>query len=372
MRRIALPMSLLMFACSSDDTATGTTEGSSSSAGSESSTATTEPTTTINPTTTDVESSGSMTEPGTGSSEEVTTNPETTNPDSTGAEDVCGDGMITGAEVCEGTDFGGSSCQTEGFAEGELVCADDCLGFSTSGCYICGDGALQGPEECDGDAGSGTHCEDLGFTEGEISCVMATCLFDTSLCTLCGDGMQAGNESCDGADFGGDTCASIGFDGGTLDCDAEECTLIVGNCTGGMWTADFETGTFNPEFTFSGNADWVVDNSLILNGAFSAHSGDITDSQTSVLRLDVGYAADGTVAFNHRESTQSFSDYLEFRIDAQLVQSWSGLNSLAGASFPVDAGNHTLEWRFTKDFFSSSGNDAVYIDNVVLTGGVAL
>ena len=372
MRRIVLPMTLVAFACSDDPAVTGSTDEGSSSGGSESSSASSTDPSATNPATSEVDSSGSMTDPDTGSSEETNTNPETTSPEETGPQSVCGDGMIEGDEVCEGTNFGDNTCESQGYMQGELTCSGDCLGFNTDGCYICGNDNIEGPEECDGELDNNVDCESVGYTEGEVSCIQATCLLDVSQCTLCGDGVSEGNEQCDGVDFGGATCESLGFTGGTLSCDNEECGMVVASCTGGMWSTNFESGTFESQFYFSGDEDWVIDGSLILGGSFSAHSGDIGDSQTSILRLDVGFAADGTVAFNHRESTQSFSDYLEFRVDGTLFNSWAGLNNMAGANFPVDAGNHTLEWRFTKDAFSSSGNDAVYIDDIVLTGGVAL
>jgi hypothetical protein len=373
MRRIALPLSLLAFACQDDSTqATTDTDASSGSAeDSSSSGGTTEPTsTTLTTATTDVDSSGT-TEAASSSSEDSDPSVTVTDPD-TGPQSDCGDGMITENEVCEEGDFGSDTCMTQGFGAGDLVCSNDCLGFSTEGCYTCGNENIEGPEECDGELDNSIDCESEGYTEGEITCVVATCQYDVSQCTLCGDGVAEGNESCDVADFGGATCESIGFDGGTLDCDAEECGLVVASCTGGSFTADFETGTFPVQFVSSGNEDWVVDNTTPLFGGFSAHSGNINDGQNSILRLDVGFAADGTVAFSHREDCQQFSDNLEFRVDGTLFNSWGGINATAGASFPVDAGNHTLEWRYTKDNFSSSGTDTVFIDNVVLTGGVAL
>ncbi len=372
MRRIALPMSLLAFACSSDDTSVTASEESTGSSGSESSTtaSTTEPTSTTNPSTTD-DTSVTMTDPSTSSSED--TNPETTMPpEETGPAYVCGDGMIEDIEQCEGTDFGANSCMTQGFMQGELVCSGDCLGFSTENCFTCGNDLIEGTEECDGELANNIDCESEGYTEGEITCVQETCQYDVSQCTLCGDNVAEGNEQCDNDDFGGATCETIGFTGGSLDCNSKDCEIVVAGCTGGAFTADFETGTFPAQFSQDGDADWIVDGTSPLTGAFSAHSGDIGDSQMSILQLEVAFAADGTVAFNHRENSQSFQDFLEFRVDNTLFNSWSGITSLQGASFPIDAGNHTLEWRYTKDFFGSSGTDTVFIDDVVLTNGVAL
>ncbi|MBT5021713.1 hypothetical protein HOK51_08645 [Candidatus Woesearchaeota archaeon] len=47
--------------------------------------------------------------------------------------DVCGDGAITGVEVCDGTNFT-TTCSAQGFDGGSLTCAGDCLSYSTSSC----------------------------------------------------------------------------------------------------------------------------------------------------------------------------------------------------------------------------------------------
>ena len=57
----------------------------------------------------------------------------------------------------------------------------------------------------------------------------------------------------------------------------------------------------------------------------------------------------GTVEFTHEESTEGSFDYLEFWIDGVMQQEWSGINAAAMQSYPIAAGAHTLEWRYTKD-----------------------
>ena len=49
-----------------------------------------------------------------------------TNPADGRDPDQCGDGMIQGDEACDGNDFGGRTCMTLGFQEGELRCLNDC------------------------------------------------------------------------------------------------------------------------------------------------------------------------------------------------------------------------------------------------------
>jgi hypothetical protein len=47
---------------------------------------------------------------------------------------VCNNDVIESGEICDGTDLGGETCQTQGFDSGILGCLTDCSGYDTSGC----------------------------------------------------------------------------------------------------------------------------------------------------------------------------------------------------------------------------------------------
>ncbi len=51
-----------------------------------------------------------------------------------GGGPVCGNGIIESPEVCDGSNLGGETCQSQGFDGGTLACASNCLSFDTSGC----------------------------------------------------------------------------------------------------------------------------------------------------------------------------------------------------------------------------------------------
>src|SRR5205085_10790115 len=63
---------------------------------------------------------------------------------------------------------------------------------------LCGDGLVSQGEECDGTALGGKTCASLGFATGTLSCVQ--CHIDASQCSACGNGAINANEECDGAD----------------------------------------------------------------------------------------------------------------------------------------------------------------------------
>lgn len=48
----------------------------------------------------------------------------------------CGNGVREGSEACDGSDFGGQTCQSQGFAGGTLSCTATCT-LNTSNCFLC-------------------------------------------------------------------------------------------------------------------------------------------------------------------------------------------------------------------------------------------
>ncbi len=142
---------------------------------------------------------------------------------------VCGNGIIDQAEACDGIAFGGQTCVTFGFDNGDLTCTTGCE-INFLGCSTCGDDEQQGAEHCDGDDLEGGTCEGLGFDGGSLSC-SETCHFDTDLCTGsgCGDGVIDAGELCDSGNLEGQTCATLGFTAGVLSCGAD-CQFNTSGC----------------------------------------------------------------------------------------------------------------------------------------------
>ncbi|HEV8323995.1 MAG TPA: hypothetical protein VG389_20430 [Myxococcota bacterium] len=147
---------------------------------------------------------------------------------------VCGDGVIGGAEDCDGADLGGQTCESVSptLTGGTLACDGACA-FDLSGCTLsadCGNATLDAGEDCDGANLGAGDCILEGFDGGVLAC-SGICRYDTSGCRLCGNGAVESGEQCDGGDLGGATCASIGmgFASGTLGC-TTSCTYDVAGC----------------------------------------------------------------------------------------------------------------------------------------------
>jgi hypothetical protein len=127
-------------------------------------------------------------------------------------EPVCGDGMLNGDEVCDDLDFGGQTCASidPGFVGGALGCADDCSAIYTDDCQepVCGDGVANGEEVCDGNDFAGKTCNTEGFDAGSLTCSDDCSVFDTDECFFCA---QAGQSCASQACCPGSTCTDFGF-----------------------------------------------------------------------------------------------------------------------------------------------------------------
>lgn len=129
---------------------------------------------------------------------------------------------------------------------------------------------------------------------------------------------------------------------------------------------DFETGNFSRlPWQTSGAVPWAVTNQSAAGGTYSARSGAISHNQNSVLRLTRNFRA-GAAAFDYRVSSEASWDVLEFYVDGVRRERWSGEVAWTRYNFDLTAGQHTLEWRYTKDAANSQGLDAAFVDNVML------
>ena len=100
--------------------------------------------------------------------------------DESGCSD-CGDGQQGPDEECDGLDLANADCAAvSGWQHGVLRCTDTCT-YDPSQCHTCGDGVIkEGVEECEPDDLQGATCQSAGFAFGQVACAEPTCLLDTS------------------------------------------------------------------------------------------------------------------------------------------------------------------------------------------------
>lgn len=148
---------------------------------------------------------------------------------------VCGNGVIDPGEECDGSDFGGATCDSEGYDGGSLSCTDDCE-IDTSLCTLCGNGVREGDEQCDGLDLGGATCEDVGCDSGTPMCTFS-CQLDYTFCSSCtvcdGDGICEEGEECDTCNDCADdpSCSPPGCDGDGV-CEIGENCRNCDDCAG--------------------------------------------------------------------------------------------------------------------------------------------
>ncbi|MBN1374198.1 PD40 domain-containing protein [Candidatus Dojkabacteria bacterium] len=167
----------------------------------------------------------------------------------------CGNNVIEGTEVCDGTNLAGRTCSyydtDTDFYFGTLACAADCSGFDTTACLIidpvtnCGNGIIDRGETCDGTNFGGLTCGSFGLPSGHLRCSSA-CQINTFFCTdpvaldpfrrgyigMCGNGQIDSGEVCDGTNLSGMTCQLLSLGEGTLRCASNCISYDTSACSG--------------------------------------------------------------------------------------------------------------------------------------------
>jgi hypothetical protein len=141
----------------------------------------------------------------------------------------------------------------------------------------------------------------------------------------------------------------------------------------GMIIEDFESGDFTSfGWMFGGDQPWTITSDETFEGAYSAESGNIDDLQTSVLYLDADVASADSISFYLKVSCEDDPnndyDWLAFFIDEDEMGRWDGETGWLRVSYPVTEGSHTFRWVYRKDYSVASGEDAAWIDFIVLPG----
>ena len=130
----------------------------------------------------------------------------------------------------------------------------------------------------------------------------------------------------------------------------------------------FESGALPAGLTMSGNAAWAIDSTT--GGSGSSHSlksGAITDSQSSCVSMSV--ANGQSISFDYAVSSEAGYDMLKFYVDGVQSGYFSQSGTVtwtANPSVGVTADNHEYKWCYSKDFSTSAGSDAAWIDNITV------
>lgn len=138
-------------------------------------------------------------------------------------------------------------------------------------------------------------------------------------------------------------------------------TNIVAHFHPHRFTESFESGDFSRlPWQVSG---WKVQSDVVAQGQFAAASTTHERNGTNSLVL-LTQMLPGIGSFDFRVSTETNYDQLQFFVNDELRDSWSGEIPWTLYTFDVPGGLTRLEWRYVKDNAINEGLDTVYLDNV--------
>lgn len=135
----------------------------------------------------------------------------------------------------------------------------------------------------------------------------------------------------------------------------------------GLILEDWESGNFSSfDWQFAGSSTWQITNEEKFEGTYSAVSGNIGNNATSEIKLNYNVLQNDSISFYVKVSSESNHDFLRFYVNNDMIGQWSGNVSWTRVAFPVTAGEKTFRWVYAKDPLTSSGDDAAWIDFIIL------
>ncbi|MGG3883202.1 pre-peptidase C-terminal domain-containing protein [Brevibacillus panacihumi] len=133
-----------------------------------------------------------------------------------------------------------------------------------------------------------------------------------------------------------------------------------------MITETFESS--NQTIPFTG--DWVRTTTSPQAGSYCYRSGVITHNQTSKTSFKVTAPSGGTLEFWYRTDSEKNYDKLTVKADSTtIVNGESGTGGTwTKVTHTLPIGTTEIEFSYVKDGSNSNGTDAVYIDQVTVSG----
>jgi hypothetical protein len=129
---------------------------------------------------------------------------------------------------------------------------------------------------------------------------------------------------------------------------------------------DFEAGNFTrfPWTTF-GLYLWQISNESPMEGVYCSKSAAIGDNKQSSMSIMLTLLQNDSISFYSKVSSEAIFDKMQFFIDIQPMEEWSGELPWQRHSYPVAAGVHTFKWLYSKDMATSAGSDCAWVDFIV-------
>ena len=128
----------------------------------------------------------------------------------------------------------------------------------------------------------------------------------------------------------------------------------------------FETGDFSQyDWQVDPYYPWTITTTNPYEGQYCMKSGGAGVAYVvSNMTVTLNIPADGEMSFFCRISSENGYDYGYFYIDGQQMANYTSAGSWCEQTFPITAGDHTFQWRYTKDGSVDSNDDCFYVDYI--------
>ena len=131
----------------------------------------------------------------------------------------------------------------------------------------------------------------------------------------------------------------------------------------GSFVEDWESNDFTAfAWDTTGINPWIITNQGAYEGTYAVRSAQIGNNAKSQLSITHSNAMGDTLSFFYNVSSEDGYDFLNFYIDDQMQDQWSGRVSWKRAAYFIPAGTHTYKWEYKKDTYTASGQDRAMID----------
>ena len=129
---------------------------------------------------------------------------------------------------------------------------------------------------------------------------------------------------------------------------------------------DFETGDFSKfDWQLDGTYPWTITTNNPYEGEYCMKSGGAgVANVVSNMTVTVDIPNDGEMSFYGKISCENNWDYGYFYIDGQQMGQYTGAGSWTERVFNITSGEHTFQWRYTKDGSVNSNDDCFYVDYI--------
>lgn len=129
----------------------------------------------------------------------------------------------------------------------------------------------------------------------------------------------------------------------------------------------FESGAFDKLFWIHSGKKWFVDDENPSTGLMSAGSGYVEERYASSNIETIVNTPESSMYFYVATTISAYNE-LQFYIDGELKDTWSGATQYQRVEYPVTAGVHSFKWVYYCDSLPSGYGGKGFIDDLYIPG----